>query len=390
MLLVIFADEIFYSYMAFRGIAVESGMKAQMAYLISGIGYLILVIDALKGNVSKRNFKQLLVLGMLLLLYWMTGLFYSPSDVHYKAYLLTYGAYCLPAAIAGMHFARNMDMVSINKLLPYFVIPLTLIIGTTMGSYLASGSMLTNDESGLNYQTVSYFTSYFYAYSAYYCFFSGVSHKGFYGRVLYLMMIITMFLNAGLCLLGGGRGAFVYIVFITIYMIGLMYNSNKRNRWQVTVLVAAIAIVFVLLSNKYGIFESDGVARVTQHLTDDDSRKGLWKTALHYFYESPILGWGLGSIWWTVGFYSHNILTDLLAETGIVGTIIVVYTLWLIFSRLYRMYKCDKSIVFVILVFLGTLLQVTFSGYWISSHQLFFAFGFVFAIDLKKWMKTRM
>ena len=370
--------------MAFTGTSVESGMKAMMAIGIATIGYLILLVDILAGHLSGKNFKQLLVLGVLLLLYLITGMLYSPSNANYKAYLLSYGAYCIPAAIVGMRLAKNTELKSVNNILPFFVISLTLIVGTTIGGYITTGSMLTNDESGLNYQTVSYYTAYFYAYSAYYCFFSDVSHKGFLNRMIFMAMLIAMFLNAGLCLMGGGRGAFIYIILITVYLVWLMYKTHRGNRLHVIVLVVAIAVIFVFLSNRFGIFDSSGMARVTQHLTEDDTRKNLWKSAIDYFNESPLWGWGLGSIWWTVGFYSHNFLTDLLAETGLVGTIIVVYTLWLILYRLFKMYKNDKSIVFVILVFLGSLIQVTFSGYWIAAHQLFFAFGFVFAIDRKR------
>lgn len=380
-LVVIFADEIFYSYMAFNGISVESGMKAKMAIGIAGVCYFLLFVDVIKNRLSLRNYKQLIVLAILLFLYVITGEFYSPQNDNYKAYLLTYGAYCIPAAYIGMSFANNFDLSYINKLLPFFIIPLTFIIGSTMGSTIAENAMLKDDESGLNYQSVSYFMSYFYAYSVYYCFFSGVSRKGLYGKLIFCCMMLTMFANALFCLFGGGRGAFVYIVFITIFLIWKLYESYKNYRGHITLILIAVAILFLLLSDKLGLWDSAGVLRVVEHLTDDDSRRDLWKVALDYFLQSPIFGWGVGSIWWTVGFYSHNFITDLLAETGIIGTIIVVKILFTIFIRLYKRFKIDKSIIFILLVFLGTMVSVTFSGYWIASHNLFFAFGFVYAYN---------
>lgn len=380
-LVVIFADEIFYSYMAFTGTSVESGMKAKMAIGIAGVCYFLLFVDVIKRRVSFRNYKQLMALGVLLLLYVTTGMFYSPHKDNYTAYLLTYGAYCIPAAYIGMCFAKNYDISYINKILPYFILPLTFIIGSTLSSAIAENAMLRDDESGLNYQSVSYFMSYFYAYSVYYCFFSGVPRKGQYGKLVYYSMILTMFASALFCLFGGGRGAFVYILLITLFLVWTLYESYKKYRGRITLILVAIAVLFALLSDKLGLWDSVGVIRVVEHLTDDDARRDLWKIALDYFCQSPLFGWGVGSIWWTVGFYSHNIITDLLAETGIIGTVIVVKTLFSIFIRLYKLYKIDKSIIFILLVFLGTMVSVTFSGYWIASHNLFFAFGFVYAYN---------
>ena len=386
-LVVIFADEIFYGYMAFTGTSVESGMKAKMALGIAGVCYFLFFVDVIERKLSLRNYKQLMALGILLFLYVITGMFYSPKNDNYTAYLLTYGAYCIPAAYIGMRLARSFNLTYINKVLPYFIIPLTLIIGSTMGSSVIEKAMLRDDASGLNYQSVSYFMSYFFAYSVYYCFFSGSSRKGFYGKLVFCSMLLTIFLSVLFCLFGGGRGAFVYICFITLFLVRSLYGSYKNYRGRITLALAAIVIVFVFLSVKLGVWESDGIQRVVGNLTTDDSRNALWISALDYFSQSPIWGWGVGSIWWTVGFYSHNFVTDLLAETGIIGTIIVVKILYTIFIRLYKMFKIDKSIIFLLLVFLGTMVSVTFSGYWIASHNLFFAFGFVYAY---KWNANKV
>ena len=385
-LVVIFADEIFYGYMAFTETSVESGMKAKMAMAIAAVSYFLLLSDALRGYFSFRNFRQFAALGILMFLYVITGTIYTPANANYTAYLLTYGAYCIPAAYFGMRLARNYDSAYINKTLPYFIIPLTLIIGSTMSSSVSDKAILSDGASGLNYQTVSYFMSYFYAYCVYFCFFSGASRNGLYGKIVYFTMLLTMFASALFCLFGGGRGAFVHVAFITLFLIWSLYGSYKKHRGRITLILAAIVLVFVFLSEKYGVWDSAGVLRVMGHLMDDDSRRGLWKVALNYFSQSPIYGWGVGSIWWTVGFYSHNFVTDLLAETGIIGTIIVVKIICSIFVRLYTLFKIDKSIIFIFLVFLGALVSVTFSGYWIASHNLFFAFGFVYAI---KWEKNK-
>lgn len=383
LLIVIFSEEIFYGFMALTGISVESGMKSRMAIVIAAVGYLMLLSDIVNARLNARNAKQFVALLLVLVLYVITGVLYGGGNAKHTSYLLVYGSYCVPAAYVGMRLARERNLTGINKLLPFFVIPLTLIIGSNMGRYMAESVLVREDASGLNYQSVSYFMSFFFSYSAYYCFFSNVDHKGFWKRILYFAMLANMFASALFCLFGGGRGAFVYIVFITLYLIWSLYSSNKGHRGYIVLIIAIISVVFLYLFMKLDVLDSAGMTRITEQLTADDEREELLGKALDAFKESPIIGHGLGSIWWTVGFYSHNIVADLMAETGIIGTGIVLYVLLLIFCRLYKMYKLEKSILFVILVYLGTLVEVTFSGYWIAAHQLFFAYGFVFALNRK-------
>lgn len=381
LLIVIFSDEIFYGFLALTGISVESGMKSRMAIGIAAVGYVMMALDMAKGRLKSRNFKQLFVMMILLILYIITGFIFGGRNAKYTSYLLVFGSYCIPASYVGMRLAREWDIRQANKLLPYFVIPLTLVIGSNMGRYLAESTLVRGDESGLNYQSVSYFMSFFYSYSAYYCFFSEVDHKGFWKRLLFFAMLTNMFASALLCLLGGGRGAFVYIVAVTLYLVWSLYSSNKRHRGYILLLVGVISAVFLFLFMKLDVLDSAGMTRITEQLSVDDEREELWGKAMITFKESPIIGHGLGSIWWTVGFYCHNIVADLLAETGLLGTGVVLYVLFLMLFRLYRLYKLDKNFVFLILVFLSALVRSVFSGYWIAAHNLFFVYGFVFALN---------
>lgn len=384
LLFVVFSDEIFYGYMAASGTAVESGMKSIEAILIAIVAYSLMLVDFMNKRITRRNIWQLLVLLIILLLYVITGYRYFPPQRLYHSYLLTYGSYSIPAAYVGMRLARTQDFSVINRILPYFVIPLTIVIGLRQGSFAMENELVRHDASGLNYQNISYFMSFFYTYSVYYVFFSGIQHKGIYRTILKYLMVATMFLSAIFCLIGGGRGAFVYIIFITILLLYSLFKAYERRRGYITVLVFILGLVFVLLVDRFNVLESTGLERVTQYFSDDDTRLALWNAALEFFYQSPVIGWGLGSIWWTVGFYSHNILTDLLAETGLIGTLIVVVSIVIIFFRSYKLFMIDKSYLFVLLVFLGALVLSTFSGYWIAAHNLFFAFGFIYAINWKK------
>ena len=136
-----------------------------------------------------------------------------------------------------------------------------------------------------------------------------------------------------------------------------------------------------LLANRLNVFNTVGAERVIDTLTTDEYRVKYWRDALNVFGESPLWGHGVGSIWWTVGFYSHNIVTDLLAETGIIGAGIVLFIIVSCFVsgiKRSRHYSLD---LFMLIMFAGVMTEVSFSGYWISSPKIFLMFGYVFGMS---------
>lgn len=382
-LIVIFADELFLGTLALTGTAVESGMKGRMAMVIALFAYVLLLVDLLRYKLLKSNITQLLVLFIILFLFYFTREFYpynAEANSHFVSYFLSYGATSIPACIVGMHMARGNFEPAIIKYLPYFTFVIVAIVGYTVFNAYLSGVWLSSNDSNLfNYQNGSYYLSFCYSYCFVSVFFKELKIAPD-ARWKWWMMIVLMLICVIGCLAAGGRGAFVYLIVITFYLVYRLSQrrGNKHTNSQWLFLIVAISLF--LVANSLNVFESSGLGRIIGTLTEDDTRKELWRKALNSFYDSPLIGNGIGSIWWTVGFYSHNMLTDLLSETGIVGTAIVVWALISIFIQLARRSKTSWLDMFVLVVFLGALVQATFSGYWLASPKLFFAYGYVFGL----------
>lgn len=380
-LFVIFADELFYGFFRVTGASLESGLKSREAIVIAVITYVMLFVDFLKGRVSSKNWRQLLWLFVILVLYVLTGFFY-PHDSNYSNYmarLLYYGALCIPSAYVGMKVARGGFDEQILTLLPYFLIVVSLIVGDAVINSSLQGRMLGREDNDVfNYQNSSYYLSFCAAYCVFYVFFNQTKNRSLWSSLVYIVIIMMIILCAIGCILGGGRGAFVYLVIISAYLVYRIIGNKKKGKVGYLVMLVGVAIALVYFASRFQVFESIGASRVTESLTADEGRMGLWEKAMDSFKESPIIGHGLGSVWWEVGFYSHNILADLLVETGIIGTIIIMSVLIKCVVKIIRLSKSNTMAMFLLIVFSGILVETAFSGYWLSASKMFLVYGFVY------------
>lgn len=380
-LFVIFADELFYGFFRVTGASLESGLKSREAIVIAVITYVMLFVDFLKGRVSSKNWRQLLWLFVILVLYVLTGFFY-PHDSNYSNYmarLLYYGALCIPSAYVGMKVARGGFDEQILTLLPYFLIVVSLIVGDAVINSSLQGRMLGQEDNDVfNYQNSSYYLSFCAAYCVFYVFFNQTKNRSLWSSLVYIVIIMMIILCAIGCILGGGRGAFVYLVIISAYLVYRIIGNKKKGKVGYLVMLVGVAIALVYFASRFQVFESIGASRVTESLTADEGRMGLWEKAMDSFKESPIIGHGLGSVWWEVGFYSHNILADLLVETGIIGTIIIMSVLIKCVVKIIRLSKSNTMAMFLLIVFSGILVETAFSGYWLSASKMFLVYGFVY------------
>lgn len=222
--------------------------------------------------------------------------------------------------------------------------------------------------------------SYSYAYCAYYVFFSPLKNTKLH-RFFSIIMLPDMLFCALMCLVSGGRGAFVFIILVSIYILFTLRKSMKGHVGYYILIIIGVSVAFLSAAYYFDIWNSAGMNRVVEHLTDDTERERLYRLAFQAFEKSPVVGQGMGSIWYTVGYYSHNIVMDLLAETGIIGTTIFLSLLLKTFLGLYRLMRCQKTAVLLSVIFLGALLKNAFSGYYLNGIKLFMLISYVYVMN---------
>ena len=387
-LFTIFIGEMEYSIQILSGSVEDSKAKYIIAIILAIIGYSLIIYDLINGKIQKRDKKILFLLFFLLILYISTSLFYGSKN-RYISYLLVFVSESIPAAYIGIRLSKSLNVEKINELLPFFIIPTTLLIGTVGVRYAMMQELVSGAEDGLGYQSLSYLMAFSYSYSCYYIFFIK-GKKGLVWIIGRSTMTLLMLFSALICLTAGGRGGFVYIVVISLFMFYYYLKSSKKSRIKAFVVVTILIILVFYLVERFNVMESVGMMRVMNKLTEDNERMMLYQKAYNAFLESPILGNGVGSIWFTVGFYSHNMFLDILAEMGVVGCLFFLYIIMNTIWRLIISSKVSTIYILLFIVFSGAFVHNMFSGYWVSAIKLFFVCAFVFSLPKRKRSINRM
>ena len=384
-LFTIFISEMEFGIQILSGSVEDSKAKYIIAIFLAIIGYSLIICDLINGKIKKRDKHILLSLFILLILYISTSYFYGLTG-KYVSYLLVFVTESIPAAYIGIRLSKSVNIEKINGLLPFFIIPTTLLIGS-LGLRYAMMSELANSRTGevagLGYQSLAYLMAFSYSYSCYFLFIMK-GMKGLFWFFIRFAMVLLMLFSVMICLTAGGRGGFVFIVAISLFLFYYYIKSSKKRRIKALVVATMLILLIVYLIGRFNVMESVGMMRVMDRLTEDDNRMWLYQKAYNAFLEAPIIGNGVGSIWWTVGFYCHNVFLDILAEMGVIGCLFFLYiiigTIW----KLMMSTKAHPIHVFLFIVFSGALVHNMFSGYWVSAIKLFFVCSFVFSLSKRK------
>lgn len=377
---IIFSDELFAAYMVLANTGVISGMKQRWVLVTAGISFLFFIMDLLQNKINKHMGIALLFVFFICIGYYITGIFYNEESLLYElydTYFYVLMGQVFPATYIGCKLGTVSSLQNMDKILPFFIIPLSLIIGLYGWDVATEGEIVGYQETGFSYQAMSYVSAYFYAYTAYYVFFSPLSIKPRY-KFVRITMLINMIFCVLLCLVSGGRGAFVFVVFITVFFIFVYFRRKQHHRLNSYLFLILLVAIFVWLSFYMNIWQTVGWTRVEGRLTEDENRSVLFNKAVEVFLSSPFYGKGIGSIWFTVGFYSHNIITDILAEAGVLGIIIFMFIVIQTLRYYYFLCLNNRTILLMLLIFIAPLTQALFSGYYLASFKLFFSISFAY------------
>ncbi len=186
-------------------------------------------------------------------------------------------------------------------------------------------------------------------------------------------------------------------ILIAVLFAWLWAGWNKRPhiRRRIVILVAlTAAMILVFLFGHIGLFETAS-ERVEQALEGRSNtifiRLLLWKMGWTVFADSPVFGVGLGqaSRWSEqVNFFHldpaapragglgvHNDAITYLAETGIIGTGLIFWLLWVVIRLGWRLLKTvrDEKHVYQLLVLLAPAGAVI--AHYFYSAYLFYSIG---------------
>ncbi len=173
----------------------------------------------------------------------------------------------------------------------------------------------------------------------------------FKNRILRFSSITILTIGIILTRSRGPLIALVIILFI-VYSYKLLI-SKKYKQLAPSLIVISLLVIFLIV----GVGMADYFIRGGASFLEEgnvSSRIGLYQAAWSDFLESPILGKGMGSYFHHGHSYPHNIILELLAETGLIG-----FVLFIIALRPKNMFN-SKNVFSVYMLF--ALITSLFSG----------------------------
>lgn len=361
----------------------------QFAFVVAIISTLLILklFSDFQWKIPKSTFRFFVIYCFIVLMYLITPYFYSGIiNERYASFRLALIGQVFPGILTASLISNREDIQEkMQTILPYIAILFAIIafISSRFPNMETTGGYAEN-SNGLNYQSISYVAAFASGLAETFL----ISHDDEKGnRVLRVIMILTTILSFISILLAGGRGGFVLFVFFLI----LTFIVSRKNISISGLLKAAITICLIIvatiLAYRYAInsdVQTIGIDRIGGLLSGagDSGRNSLRGQALTIFTTSPFCGHGLGSVFYEMSYYSHNIITDSLVETGVLGTAVLIAVLVVTIVKEVRLIRYERSNVLWLYIFFCGFIEGMFSGYYLTQMPMYWAIGFILSKPL--------
>ena len=319
----------------------------------------------------------LLLCAIIILLYFSTRCFYDEVNNRYTSYFLSMGVRFIPAVLTGMYMLSHDDIM---KKVEYALLPFILLYTITLASVAFTANIGVNiaqtfNTDFLNYQSISYYSIFAFGFNMYLI----VQCSNSYTRYRRYILIALAILQVIITIMAGGRGAFVLGCVFTLYFALKHITFSKLISYILIGLAVLLTINAILSDNE--IYKM-GIERIFNFFGNTeaigtDNRWIRWNLAWNAFTKSPVFGHGLGSVFYEVGFYSHNIFTDMLCEGGVVLFLIFIFVLMKFIRASQILITEDYRNEIIVIVFLCSFVMNSFSGYYLSDTGIWLSLTYV-------------
>ena len=161
--------------------------------------------------------------------------------------------------------------------------------------------------------------------------------------ILYGIFTITFFLAI---LPFPARGVMLFPPLIAIILA--LLNGRKHKLTLVSIFIGLVLLIsigayfFIQNASEYALIHMTNLFEDTE----DESRVGLWKTAIDAIFDNYWIFWGAGLNGFksNMDFYPHNIFFHFLADIGFVGCIGFGIFVYYIIAKYFRLARRNYSI----------------------------------------------
>lgn len=375
-LVVAFSYSIYFVIATFLGMPQE-GVAFRLYSAVLAMIAVFVFLSSIRRIPSRIYIGGLLVCAIITLLYFSTRCFYEGINHRYVSYFLSMGVRFIPAILTGIYMLSHDDVLEKieRALLPFILLYTITLASVAFNANVGVNLNETFNTVFLNYQSISYYAIFAFGFTMYLI----VRCSDFHTRFERYALIALAFLQVIVTVMAGGRGAFVLGCVFTLYY-ALKHVSFSKLLSYAAIGIAILLMVNTILSDNE-IFRM-GFNRIFNFFSnaeaiETDNRWIRWNLAWDAFTESPVFGHGLGSIFYEVGFYSHNIFTDMLCEGGIILVSIFVFLLAKFIQSSRILIAKDYKNEIIVIIFLCSFVMSSFSGYYLSDTGIWLSLTYV-------------
>lgn len=183
-------------------------------------------------------------------------------------------------------------------------------------------------------------------------------------RVVLSLGLVALF--AYTIILTGSRKSFMALIMLLVLWFILAFRgywkSYSINKKILSLIIVGVIFYTAMYLVTPTYFESILFSRLTKGgytIGSDIARSGMYREALNFFYDNPLLGIGFNHyrILGIYRTYSHSTYAEIISTTGLVGTVIyfsayvvIIYNLFRIHIGARRTTTSEKSLQFLILM----------------------------------------
>lgn len=207
--------------------------------------------------------------------------------------------------------------------------------------------------------------------------------------LIFLLTSIFLFvLGIGLSASRGG------LILGFLALLGIIYTSNVRVASKISMIL--ISIVTLLASNVLLQLFSDtenAIDRIYIQNSETSLRMSQIEQAWKMFVESPVFGVGWKNFsskgleynesleWFSFSDHAHNIVSQLSAEFGLIGILLLIYFLWIFYKNI-NLNKINLSEE-ISLVILLIIIAYSFSEYPLWDYRYLIIFSVFLTVKIK-------
>ncbi len=371
-----------------------------MAALIAIMSAIVLCYYLLfkRFNASKL-FASGLACCIILALYVLTYNFYNYPSEKYNSFLLVFGGQVFPTMLCAAVVSQfGLVQYKIKQLAPLVSFTFTIIafIAGFFPNSATSGGYVSTDY-GLNYQSTSYLAAYAASFSFYYLIsYNDISWSSiFKKKYIKITLILSIIINFLTILVVGGRGGLALFLIQSMFVLYVLNRKKTVTTNQIFKYLGLAFVVICMIAISLSFIENlplktNGIERIIATIEEGDQngRDILREKAITCFYNSPVIGHGIGSVFYEIGVYTHNCITDALVEIGLVGCLIYILLLLNTWIKGIKLIKTDMSNSLWLIIFLNGFVMSLFSGYYIAQLPICWSIAFILCYN-KAYIKSR-